>query len=512
MLDLTGEALGRYRLVERLGAGGMAQVYRACDPAGAEVAVKVLYPHLTTDQGFTDRFRREAEAAASLNHPHIIHVLDHGATGELHYLVMELVGGPTLQSFFRNRDRPLTPDEAGSLIGPLADALHYAHEQGVVHRDVKPSNVLLRGGRLENPVLTDFGIARIVDTTVATAAGVVLGTPAYMAPEQGEGQPGDARSDVYALGAMLYELMTGRPPFTADSPYAVILHHINTPPPPPRSLRPELPRPLEAVILRALAKDPATRYPSAAGFAAALARSLRQPAASAPRQRAWRYIAAVTGFLLLVAAFVAWRAGEMPFVSRPASEAVAAKVTPAILVLQGGPAIVDTWLDPDLPDRPAFDDGKIHLQGPSTPDRLLYGVTLPEWPASTELLTATLSLYTVPWSPDNRYATVTAHRMLRDWDLATATYAAPWASAGLTPDVDYQAAPLTVITLTTSLIEEGWLDLDILPATRAWVAGEPNYGLLVRMTDDSFGMAHLWVYASEYEDPDLRPRLTLVYQ
>jgi len=266
------------------------------------------------------------------------------------------------------------------------------------------------------------------------------------------------------------------------------------------------------VILRGLAKDPALRYQTAADFSADLAQALRQPAAARPPQRAWRYIAAAIGLLLLVAAIFAWRAGGTLLGSRPAGEAVAAKATPAVLVLQGSPAIVDTWLDPDLPDRPAFDDGKIHLQGPSTPDRLLYGVTLPEWPAGTELLTATLSLYTVPWGPDNRYATVTMHRMLRDWDLATATYAAPWANAGLTPDVDYQSAPLTALTLTTSLTEEGWLDLDILPAARAWLVGESNYGLLVRMTDDSFGMAHLWVYATEYENPDLWPKLTLVYQ
>jgi hypothetical protein len=191
---------------------------------------------------------------------------------------------------------------------------------------------------------------------------------------------------------------------------------------------------------------------------------------------------------------------------------VAAKPTPAVLTLQGAPAIADTWLDPDVPDRPAAEDGKVHLQGPSTPDRALFRLTMPEWPAQTTLLTATLNVYTVPWSKDNRYAAVTVHRLLRDWDPATATYATPWSAPGLQPNVDYQIEPLTVVTLTNLLENEGWLALDITPAVRDWLSGKPNYGIVARMTDDSFGMAHLWVYTVEYEDPNLRPKLTLIYQ
>ncbi|MEJ5198222.1 MAG: protein kinase [Anaerolineae bacterium] len=500
---------GPYRLVEPLGHGAMAQVYRGVAPDGREVAVKLLHPSLTGDEGFVARFSREAEAAASLDHPHIVHVLDHGVEGEQHYLVMDLVNGPSLQAVLRARAQPLTPAEAIALIAPLAEALDYAHRRGVIHRDVKPSNILLREGRLDDPVLTDFGVARMVEATVATQAGALLGTPAYMAPEQGEGKPGDERSDVYALGVILYELLTGQPPFQADSPYAVILRHIHTPPPPLRSLRPDLPPALEAVVLRALEKDPAARYPSAAAFAAALTASL----IPARRFRHPALIAAATVVMLLVLALaMGWRLGWLPR-GPTLGGAQAARSTPAVLALQGGPTILDTWLDPDVPDRPAFDDGKIHLQGPSTPDRVLVKLALPTWSADTKLLTATLSLYTVPWkAEENRFATVAAHRILTDWDVTTATYETPWHTAGMEPDVDYEATPFITVTLTTLLTEKGWLDLDITPLVRDWLEGQPNHGLAVRMTDDSFGMAHLWVYTGEYEDPNLWPKLTLVYR
>lgn len=512
MMDLSGKTVGRYRLLERVGQGAMAQVYRALDPAsGAEVAVKILYSHLTTDEGFVARFRREAQAAAALDHPNIIRVLDHGTEGEWSYLVMELVDGPSLKNVLQKRKKPLTPEEAVRLVATLADALEHAHRQGVVHRDVKPSNVLLRDGRLDSPVLTDFGVARMVEATVATDAGTTLGTPIYMSPEQGEGKSGDARSDIYALGVILYELLTGQPPFEAESPYALILRHIHTPPPRPRALRPDLPKALEAVTLHALAKEPTARFPSAAAFAAALRHSLTT--APEPRLRPFTYGLAGMAALLLLTLFAAWRLGWLPGAPTPPGKVIAARATPAVLTLQGGPAIAETWLDPDLPDRPAFDDGKVHLQGPSTPDRLVYHLTLPEWPPQTELFTATLSLYTVPWkAEDNHYATVTVHRLLRDWDVTTATYVTPWSSPGLQPDLDYELEPMAVVTLTTLLQNEGWLDLDITPVVRDWLEGQPNYGVTVRLTDDSFGMAHFWVYAAEYEDPNLWPKLTLIYQ
>lgn len=511
MTDLSVKTVGRYQLLERLGQGAMAQVYRAYDPAsGTDVAIKILHLHLTGDEGFVARFHREAQAAASLDHPNIIRILDHGTDGELSYIVMELIEGPSLKTVLQQRNEPLAPEEAVCLVATLAEALEHAHRQGVVHRDVKPSNVLLRDGRLDSPVLTDFGVARMIEATAATAAGTTLGTPTYMAPEQGEGQPGDARTDIYALGVILYELLTGRPPFEADSPYALILRHIHTPPPPPRTLRPALPRELETVILRALAKEPAARYPTATAFAAAARQSLVHSVRPHSRTPGYALVAITVALLLVL--FATWRLGWLPGGQRPSGQVIAARPTPATLILQGSPAIVGTWLDPDVPDRPAVEDPKVHLQGPSTPDRLVYRLALPEWPPQTELLTATLSLYTVPWGKDNRYASVAVHRLLRDWDPATATYEQPWTSPGLGPDVDFELRPTTIVTLTTLLEHEGWLGLDITPAARGWLAGQPNYGIAVRMTDDSFGMAHLWVYTTAYDDPNLRPKLTLTYQ
>lgn len=263
------------------------------------------------------------------------------------------------------------------------------------------------------------------------------------------------------------------------------------------------------VVLRALEKDPAARYPSAGAFAGALTASLTPVA----RPRRAALIAGLIGVAILALALVAgWRLGWLTD-GQTADGALAAQPTPTALTLQGGPTISDTWLDPDVPDRSAFEDGKIHLQGPSTPDRVLIKLAWPEWPADAELLTATLSLYTVPWkAAENRFATIAVHRLLTDWDVTTATYETPWSAAGMKPDVDYEAAPSITVTLTTLLTQEGWLDLDITAPAREWLAGQPDHGLALRLTDDSFGMAHLWVYAAEYEDSNLRPKLTLVYR
>jgi hypothetical protein len=193
---------------------------------------------------------------------------------------------------------------------------------------------------------------------------------------------------------------------------------------------------------------------------------------------------------------------------------VSARHTPVVdsLILQGPPAIQEAWLDPDLPDRVAAKDPKVHLQGPSTPDRIAYRLEIPEIPADAQVLSATLSLYTVPWGEDNRYATVAVHRLRRDWQPTTANYQSPWTAPGLQTDVDYDAEPLLTLELVDLLHAEGWLELDITPAVQDWLAGQPNHGLLVHLTDDSFGMAHFWVYTGQYEDPGLRPRFAVQYQ
>lgn len=512
MTDLVGQELGHYRLLELLGQGAMARVYRARDlETGTEVAVKILHPHLTADPEFTARFEREARAAAGLHHSGLVQVLDYGRDGNLHYMVMPLIEGPSLKAYMQDQAGHVLPvAEAVQLTARLADALAYVHSHGVVHRDVKPSNVLLPSADPRKAVLSDLGIARMVEATVDTASGTTLGTPAYMAPEQGAGKPADARSDIYSLGAMLFELLAGRPPFEAESPYAVVLHHVHTPPPRPQSLRPDLPGPVERVILRALSKDPADRYASASAFGSALRESLAGPAQRPPRASLWALAATLVALLLGV--LLAWYAGWVP--PGRSGGAVAADATPVVqtLVLQGAPAVRGAWLDPDLPERAAVEDPKVHLQGPSTPDRIAYRLTLPELPEGTDVLTATLGLYTVPWGEDNRYATVALHRILRDWDPATATYATPWTSPGLKAGVDCEAEPFLTLELDELLHNEGWLDLDVTPAVRGWLAGQPNHGVLLRMTDTSFGMAHLWVYTAEYENPELHPRLTLVYR
>ncbi len=512
MSDLEGKTLDHYRVLSLLGQGAMARVYRARDlESGAEVAIKVLHPHLTSEPEVAARFEHEARAASELKHPAIVRVLDHGRVGNIAYLVMPLHQGPSLKEYLKEREgQPIPIAEAVSLAARLADALDYAHRHGVVHRDVKPSNVLLPDGDLREAMIADFGIAHLTEATVETASGTTLGTPAYMAPEQGAGTPADARSDVYSLGAMLFEVVTGQPPFRAESPYAVIMHHIHTPPPSLRSLRPDLPPAVESVILRALAKEPANRYATAADFATALRNSLASP--MRPRRDRLPVLTLAAVVVLILGGALTWRAGLVSL--GRFGGAVAANVTPTMqtLILQGAPAIRGAWLDPDLPNRSAVEDPKVHLQGPSTPDRIAYSLVLPEFPEGTEIVTATLSLYTVPWGEENRYATVALHRILRQWDPGTATYESPWARPGLSPDVDYEAEPFLTRELSDRLRTEGWLELNITDVVRDWFAGEPNYGILLHMTDDSFGMAHLWVYTSEYDDPDFRPKLTLAYE
>ena len=270
--DLIGRHLGKYRIVARLGRGGMAEVYKAFQPSlDRYVAVKVLHTFMAEEKDFLARFRREAKNVAALRHPNIVQVFDFDVEGDQYYMVMEFLDGPTLKSRLESlhlRGERLPLQDVLRITRDVGSALGYAHERGIVHRDVKPANVILEAsGRV---ILTDFGVAKILTGTQFTATGTVLGTPAYMAPEQGMGQPGDGRSDIYSLGVMLYEMATGRLPFDADTPLAVVMKHIHDPLPLPRLVTPDLPESLERVILRALAKDPADRYDRVEGMLAEL--------------------------------------------------------------------------------------------------------------------------------------------------------------------------------------------------------------------------------------------------
>jgi predicted Ser/Thr protein kinase len=276
----SGKTIGKYRIIERLGRGGMADVYKAHQAAlDRYVAVKVLHSFLSEDPDFIGRFEREAQAVAKLRHSNIVQVIDFDHEADSFYMVMEFIDGPTLKTELRERSRmgqPFDPKEAARILTAIGSAVDYAHRRGMVHRDLKPANIMFTAEG--QPVLTDFGIAKIVGAKRYTVTGAVSGTPVYMSPEQGQGQSGDERSDIYSLGVILYEMVTGQVPFDADTPFAIIMKHINDPLPLPRHVYPQLPESVERVILKALSKDPDDRYQTAGEMARALQQALVAPA------------------------------------------------------------------------------------------------------------------------------------------------------------------------------------------------------------------------------------------
>ena len=308
---------GRYELHRRLGRGGMAEVYLARDQLlDRPVAVKVLFPALATDAGFVERFRREAQAAANLQHPNIVSVFDWGEANGTYFIVMEYVEGHTLADTLRDEGR-LHPDRAAEITADIAAALGFAHRNRVVHRDVKPGNVLItRDGGVK---VADFGIARALSDSTdqnLTKTGSVMGTATYFSPEQARGAQVDPRSDLYSLGVVLYEMITGRPPFTGDSAVAIAYKHVQENPVPPRRIDPALPETLEAITLKCLAKNPANRYPSAQDLRADLrryldgSRILAEPVLAPPMDPGATGLMAPTGYgdqTALVAGPVAWR-------------------------------------------------------------------------------------------------------------------------------------------------------------------------------------------------------------
>ena len=276
MKNLIGTTIGQHQITEQLGRGGMANVYKAFHPGLAvDRAIKVIRPDLADTQGFQDRFQREARAVAALRHPNIVQIHDFGQQGDLFYMIMEFVEGEDLKTRML-REGAIRPfSEAVRLIEQVSDALGYAHQQGVVHRDVKPDNVLLN--KDGQAILADFGIAKIIEADDAklTATGTGLGTPAYMAPEQAKGATDVGEmADLYAIGVVLYEMLTAHLPFHADTPLAVLQRVIYDPVTPPREFTADIPDALQGVVLKAMAKDPAHRYPSAAALVEAAKQSL----------------------------------------------------------------------------------------------------------------------------------------------------------------------------------------------------------------------------------------------
>lgn len=278
MEQLVGQTLNRYKIISLLGEGGMGAVYKAHDiTLQRDVAIKVMHAHYARAQSFQERFLQEARTAARLDHANIVQVYDFGQDRQHLYIVMKFIPGDNLEKMLRDMRAQgswILLDEATGLIRQVALALGYAHKQGVLHRDIKPGNIMIEpeasDGLPYRPVITDLGLAKLAQGGIVTQDGASMGTPAYMSPEQALGQATDGRSDVYSLGVLLFELATGALPFPARSLMDAIQFHVNTPPPAPSSIRPDLPAVLEEIILRCMEKDPGRRYPSANALAKAL--------------------------------------------------------------------------------------------------------------------------------------------------------------------------------------------------------------------------------------------------
>ena len=309
MENLTGKQFGPYQIVAPLGEGGMAAVYKAYQASMERyVALKVLPRHLSEDPQFISRFEREAKILAQLQHPHILPIFDFGQADGHTYIVMPFVHCGVLADSMKGKPLPLS--RIRQVVMQVGDALNYAHARGLIHRDIKPSNVLVDEGG--NCSLTDLGLARMTEKTDhLTRTGAILGTPAYMSPEQGAGEPVDSRSDIYALGVILYELVTGRVPYKAETPIGVIFKHLYDPLPPARELNPSLPEAVHLVLLKALAKSPQDRYQTAGemvrAIQAAIPENVAQDARGAAAMSAPRGVTRAPASGLFTAGSPGWK-------------------------------------------------------------------------------------------------------------------------------------------------------------------------------------------------------------
>ncbi|HZK86750.1 MAG TPA: protein kinase, partial [Syntrophomonas sp.] len=252
---------GRYELLEIIGEGGMAKVYKAhCRLLDRIVAIKILKDEFSKDKGFVEKFRTEALSAARINHPNIVNIYDVGQEDDIYYIVMEFVDGKTLKEVISN-EAPLSVEHATDIAIMICDGVHHAHEKGIIHRDIKPHNILITEHGMVK--VADFGVARAISNATITYGNNIVGSVHYISPEQAKGEPVNRTTDIYSIGCVLYEMLTGRPPFNAESAITVALKHIHDEVPSPRKLNSNIPIALEGIILKAMQKSPSQRFSTA---------------------------------------------------------------------------------------------------------------------------------------------------------------------------------------------------------------------------------------------------------
>ncbi len=398
---MIGSQLGSYEILEEIGCGGMGRVYKARQPSlDRTVAVKVLLPQLAADRVFVERFLREARSIATLEHPGIVTIFDVGEASGTYYFAMQLLDGRPLDEMLEG-GKPLPIETAVDVLEQVARALAFAHRAGILHRDVKPGNIILT--REGHAVLTDFGIAQALSDTRLTKTGTSIGSPEYMAPEQIEGKPLDARADLYSLGVVFYQMLTGETPYRGDSPVAIVYQHVKAPIPSPREVDPSIPPRLDRVATTLMAKLPEERYGSAEALLSAL-RSEPPDPAPAERRRSgavanWLAGGAIVLGLILAATY--WVGGLSGWVSLlPAGAPAAAEAdlgAPEAAGLEGAaqqapePAAADpaTGEPPPPPPAPVAETLRVTSEPPGA-TVMLDGATLErQTPVDVELLPAT---------------------------------------------------------------------------------------------------------------------------